>query len=555
MKNTLLKKDALKARFWPSFFCTGAFAFTFILYGALQFFLTNSTKFPFYFNEIFAPLLLFSILVFLALLFISVILPEKAYLVYISIIMGITIGGFLQGTSLNIDFGLLDGYQIPWHEYTGHAIFNSMLWLAILAGMIVLCMRKVKAWRLACITFSIGIIAAGLIQLALPFYRVLRQNNTRDTMYLSSEGILDVSAEENILVFTLDYMDLADVEAIISEDPHFFDPLEGFTQYPDHVSVYGGTYPSVAFMFSGEYATRSQIRSFDDAFFERAWSRACNELLQDLAAQDYAISLYLPPTAAYRDARVFNNMVQNVALEDSDSVTINTPLIIGKLLRFSAYKYAPHVLKQFFWIPLGYFDDTVVIRENLPARYSFDDPAFYDALCSEQLQTNDFPKQFSVIHLYGAHPPYTKNALAQAVSEDETNRIEAAKGAFHIVFEYLKQLRDLGLYDTSSIIITADHGNSRIGYSVETGMPNTILYIKPQYSNMPLEISEKSVSHENFRATIAYFAGVTNEEYYGDSVFTAPDIPIGGIRKHYQLSMEFEIAGDSRDAHNWKQLR
>ncbi len=89
-----------------------------------------------------------------------------------------------------------------------------------------------------------------------------------------------------------------------------------------------------------------------------------------------------------------------------------------------------------------------------------------------------------------------------------------------IVYEYLDQLRAIGLYDNSEIIITADHGQNYLnepqqlqkrGLNKNTSSP--ILLIKKRNSSGPLCISYAPVSHDEFCATVIESVGANSDAY------------------------------------------
>lgn len=58
---------------------------------------------------------------------------------------------------------------------------------------------------------------------------------------------------------------------------------------------------------------------------------------------------------------------------------------------------------------------------------------------------------------------------------------EQAKGAFKMVFDYLDELKRLGVYEDATIVITADHGQwpSNGDREPMTGPRLTALFVKP----------------------------------------------------------------------------
>ena len=84
-------------------------------------------------------------------------------------------------------------------------------------------------------------------------------------------------------------------------------------------------------------------------------------------------------------------------------------------------------------------------------------------------------------------------------------------GHFYVISEYIQQMKDFHIYDTSTIIITTDHGDFED--------PNSILFIKPAGQRQDeMTISHAPISQAEFMATIAEAAGLEKEQF-GKSIF------------------------------------
>ncbi len=148
------------------------------------------------------------------------------------------------------------------------------------------------------------------------------------------------------------------------------------------------------------------------------------------------------------------------------------------------------------------------------------DSQFYHNLCKEKLSISDDKKgAFRIYHLYGAHSPYylTENATLDFESGDP---ITQWKGCMRITYEYIEQLRDNGLYEDATIIITADHGLNRTqrtalkdkGITV-TDDSNPIFIIKRAgEKRKSIEVIDKEVTDDSFTSTILKSINPTDTE-------------------------------------------
>lgn len=122
-------------------------------------------------------------------------------------------------------------------------------------------------------------------------------------------------------------------------------------------------------------------------------------------------------------------------------------------------------------------------------------------------------KTYRMIHLEGAHPPYSISESTELVTDGSGNAIIASKGALNIVYEYIGQLKKMGTYDDSTIVVMADHG------APHTGISNPLLLVKPRGSTGELRISSAPVCQADVIPTVLSDLGLNQEEKFGRSVY------------------------------------
>jgi hypothetical protein len=152
--------------------------------------------------------------------------------------------------------------------------------------------------------------------------------------------------------------------------------------------------------------------------------------------------------------------------------------------------------------------------------------------------------------------------LSEDLQYDKTGRaisaVSQGKGSLKIVYEYLRQLKELGKYDDATIIITADHGNIAY-YDAENDRPSVtcmpIMMVKEPYqSNPSLVISDAPVSQAEIMPTVLKNVGAEYDgmgrtfseiSEYEDRVRYYRGITLDGVEKL------FEVSGDASDINNW----
>ena len=180
---------------------------------------------------------------------------------------------------------------------------------------------------------------------------------------------------------------------------------------------------------------------------------------------------------------------------------------------------------------------------------------FCDKLESEGLTARNGDKTFVVQHLMGTH--LFKNDEFGKYKEGASYE-ETTLGCLHIVSQYIRQMKEVGVYDNSTIIITADHG-------WEYGQ-QPVFFIKEAGASLDeIEDNNAPVSFHELLPTIARIAGVDmtgatiydfkpDEKrertlYIRNYLEEYPDVPYfgGGKTGTSNVYMGFTYTGDESD--------
>ena len=179
--------------------------------------------------------------------------------------------------------------------------------------------------------------------------------------------------------------------------------------------------------------------------------------------------------------------------------------------------------------------------------------------------SDNYDKAFRLYHLWGAHPggDFDRN-LNEGKKVDA---YESALGDFKIIREYIAEMKKLGIYDDSTIIITTDHGLSMSTSDekpLELGRAvRGLMMVKPAGTEgkVGMSTSNAQVCHQDLFATVIHSFG-GNTEDYGRTIFEIGEDE-QRTRLYYHSMMlsdidgeivlrEYAITGDGRDFNNWK---
>ncbi|MCL1896410.1 MAG: hypothetical protein FWG03_07685 [Clostridiales bacterium] len=518
---------------------------TFILFGCIDLAAQNSMDMPFRLSEAAPAVFACFAACFAASLFVLPLFRGLLYEILLALVVCVLIAGYIQGTFLNIGLGELTGDEILWGAYGGMMAGSAVFWACMAAAVFALWRFAKPAWRGLTVFAPLLLI---VIQ-AVALVPVLGSSGAnQDGIYgtewggseetLSVAGIDELAREKNTIVFLLDRLDEEFVDEIEELDPHFFDSLDGFTKFDDNISYYVSTFPSVTAMLTGH---RYYFDGPVSGYFDYAWENA--GLMHELKARGTDIKLYMARGYIYDKPEQLQGIASNILVPEYD---FDARVALVKLLKLSAFRYAPMPAKPAFWLSPTEFADAIYLT-SAASPYITNDFAFYDMLTTQRLKKTDEGQAFFFYHLLGAHDPIRMDENIQQ-SYDSTPARQAM-GAFGIVYEYIDQMKALGLYEDATIIITGDHGMMQ-----EDGVSSpalTGLFVKPAGSyGAPLARSQAPVCPGELAATIMW-------SMFGDSGGFGPtyfDIGEGdpAVREYITNLKCYEITGDGRDFSNWE---
>lgn len=474
-----------------------------VIFPPCELYLSNVNEFLFPFWDYFSIILLYSCILSIV-YFIGMywLIPSKWLDIYVVIIFGITFLNYLQGNILNGSLGVLDGSKQTWSVQ--QICLNIVVWVVV-AGVIFTITYKGKAKIFKYICAYIALVQC----VTLVILGVQSEKKKQNQYYtLTTDSMLELGTEENTIVFVLDWYDNQILNWVLEADENFLQPLQDFTWYQDVTSKYAFTEMSIPYLLTGIDWT---VEEEADKYRERIFSDNENVLSQIYDA-GYEVGIYTSPKYV---STTVKDQVVNYSKEIEYSCNFTD--VIEVTNKSTRYKNAPFLLKSLFWYSTNDIDKLTVSQNVFDTT---NDVWFYQDLKKKELKVKDTCKKaYRFYHLWGAHVPCNMNDKMESV--ENGSRTEQAIGDLKIVFEYIDQMKKLGVYDNATIIITADHGQNTVlnikNYNEhyedrklqETSSP--ILFVKqPQQRQDNIRTCDYHVSHKEVVSSIADSAGVLN---------------------------------------------
>ena len=589
MEKTNEKKNRFKTyfsnrkdRILPATLISLAISLIIFLSVPLDIYSANAKELRFMFSDILSRLLLCGLGVALILFITQYFVPQIIYKILRGLYLSVGIMLFLQSYYLNIGLTSLAGDDaITVTEMVGKStvVVNTIIWSVVVIGVTTasIFVKKIKIVRLTALILTAIVLLPTFVTTSVnamttdfskgsAFEEMKEEEPNYVPRFLTTKNLNNVATDKNVVVFVIDRLDNEKyLEPNLKKYKHYFNSWGGFTYFNDNLSMYGRTYPSVAYML-----TRKEINAEEKRkdYFIRAYGE--NQTLSKLNQEGYSINIYTDTYYGYYDAFYLPEYISNTMTASEDSLyreTTQTHRLFRANMMMGLYRLLPFKLKDLVGgVSSTSLNKYVVYKsdELTHPETSTDMKDAYNEITKQDF-SNDGDKQFSFIHVSGCHSvPYDDN-WKTAKGKTKNNINVSLKNSFKIIDEYIAEMKKLGVYDNSTIIITGDHGYADDNLKLLNKPKITGLFVKPaSTSTGNLVTSTAQVSHENLWGTIFKSEGISfDETIYGKSVFDIPE-GVDQTRKyvwhrftvtHTRISENiYQITGSGKNFDNWTKI-
>ncbi len=570
-EGTLKPKGRIGVAFLISFFTV----FTILVVAPLELVASNARDLSFNLNDVAGPVIIAGLVITLILTVLLSLLRKRTFNVAVAFVGAIGVASYVQAVFLNGGMPLADGHEVIWSNFTTQMIVSGVIWLAIIAAAVTFSLLKARQLRTGLLVTATALIivqAVGVTSLWGPAIAAsIDAHAEHQQVVATREGLYSVSSKKNVVVFVLDTTDTAYVQKLYDEYPETFAPLTGFTWYRNSV---GSMIPTRYGIPSLLFENRIKPEQSASDFFQN-WSNA-SHYLNDINQLGYSVGLYTDNfNWAYTD--YMHNRTINYH-EPRGRGTENQLDVLGALrilYKTALCRDMPWVFKPRFW----YYTEDLNMRMrrqvdmdevDLSSQpYTEDDLKYYQELQHYGLSIDNTGQNgsFHFVHLLGSHPPYTLDRNVEPTNDPNKQNVEEqTMGAYRIVAQYIAELKRLGVYENTSFIITADHGEWYLtDGDIQKPSAPVIMY-KPagqtaEEAAQPMQISDAPVWHYDILAQTLEDMGADQQTL---SNYTTPldESYEGEVRPRYYLETisennhdaelrEFVINGNATNFNNW----
>ena len=555
------------ARFGLAFLVSAFCALTVLFVAPVELIAGASGDLLFGLSDVWGIMLVFALAVALAISLVLSIFRGKWYLGLLTLAFCVGFACYIQAAFLNGGLPEANGKDVNWvGDHMASMVVSAIIWLVIIVVPLVVCLKKPRVTRavVACLSAALLIVqGVGVASLFIGD----DDASANGPIIVTEDGLFEVSDKANVVVFVLDNYDTKVFEQAFRDDPAMLEQMDGFVWYKNSAGVMIPTSFAVPYLLTGIDPDENEDLS---TYLERRYTES--SFLEDLHATNYSIGVYTDTFGlAYLDddqeqTEIYDNVMNIHPVSEAIRVSPKDTILL--LTRCSLYRDMPWVFKPRFWFYTDELNTRIPIRSDggdpSQKRYYIDDAGFFGELQTRGLavQGGDYDGAFRFIHMLGAHSPYNLDEMSNNVGVGNSDQQRQARGSMRMVGDYLRRLKEMGLYDKTAVIITSDHGDWRASMGEPTESTEPILLCKPagELAFEGVRESSAPVSHADFQASVLDAMGADCSSY--GATYSAFGEDDARIRNFYHIThddhsrirslMKYEISGDVLDFDNWR---
>ena len=465
---------------------------------------------------------------------IGLLLPKGPHQRYISILFVIGILIWMQGNILVWKYGLLDGQGIDWTIGTWRGWVDGTLWIVLLVTAYIFYRKIYKIVGFA----SITILSFQIILLAFTsFQQPVIWKMESEGSHRAPDYVFEFSPKQNVIHIILDAYQSDIFKDIIDDDyDHYYTSLEGFTFFEETTGSFPTTKMSIPAIFSGKvYKNDITMPKFYDYVFK---GKTINNILYD---SGYEVDI----VAHGIRGRYSNNYLipEPYGVTKQQYKQANSAFMLDLVF----FRQTPHFIKKFIYNDQSWFfqrlwnsQSDLSMNRKRSFRYFAHEDFLSDLITKAKVSATRDKPVYKFIHLMTSHVPVVVNEdclfAGQALPLNRKNLKIQLQCVFDHVIELLNKLKLIGVYESSLIIIHADHGAGRKvnmrnmdineldgGFVNENlaslaGTFAPLMIIKPPYSKGRLNISSAQTELTDIPATISSILNLA-DKFEGKSAF------------------------------------
>ena len=367
------------------------------------------------------------------------------------IFLGVALAVFVQLLFLDRNLPVMNTIG-EWMDVETEKVISFHVWALclILPGLSSLFHREdIEKWVRGLL--SAGLSATAVIVTVLLACGIGAPENGQ--WYASKNGEFELSPNENIIVFSIDQMDEQWIGEYVVNNARYMEMLYDFTHYSNVTAPTSASSRNLPALLTGSAYPAVGDKS---VFYSDAYQNS--PLIKEMQKGNRALSVlaskeHLSDGALIAGPDGIGNLVRNPVHEIR-----SMGAMIGDVLKLTQYYAVPYSLKP------GYVFNTDLSIANIPVKaadvYQEDVKDVADDLRDQGLSTGDESLKMVL---------YNLNGIDVVMNDDEieTNLLNTEiSERFDLIMDYIVALKELGLYDSATIMITGGQGYNQLNQNV-----------------------------------------------------------------------------------------
>lgn len=441
---------------------------------------------------------------------------------------------YIQGFILVWNYGLLDGNDIDWWSLGAPLWIDIAVWIALVVlGMFF--WRRFNSFYNTML-FVLLFLAVSNIFIAYP---KISKRLISPSQFSDAKSLFELSPDRNVIQIVLDAFESPAFDYILKQDSNYNEMFEDFTYFRDSLASFPTTAASIPVILSGRvYDNSIPIKDF----LSDALPHSLPSFLRDNGSQ---VSLV---TLSHYCQFIKSDLCLPLDQVNQRDFSKIEQLQYARLLDLSLFRALPHPLKPFIYNDqLWFLERFMQSRKGPPSHINSIE---FVNLFERQVKIGQAKSAYTFIHLLIPHTPLALDRECNYTKKfsrlTPPNLAEQSRCALFLTNKILVRIKELGLWENSMVVISADHGvRVNFGhYKKIKGIPDIakalpILLVKPFGKHGHLKRSNAPGMLLDLSNTIATELGLAHN-FPGSSLF---ELKEGQKRerifRHYSWKHEF----------------
>lgn len=404
------------------------------------------------------------------------------YLVAITTGLGLCV--YVQAMFMNQYLGTMDGTEPEWNKHLLFGTINIIIWIAIVLSPVIV--RKVApSYFSKVISIVTGIVL--FIELLATASMVCSANQnvwsrTADTYYIDGSKQFQLSKEKNVVVFIMDALGSGCTQKCFEFYPEDKEIVKDFIWYADARSNYSDTFPGILNELTGSFLVVPG-KNYYDIIYKTWHSLSAKSFYKQIKDAGYDARFYIKKTKdMIGPEEYYHEYFTNVVGADI-KYKIDYNRLHFCLKQITGFSSLPFFIKKQFFYSFDFSDNVVqkIVLDNTSYQKQIfnSNQEVLKKMTSSGITSSADKPILSFHYMLGAHRPFNYDEKCNKVDVPFNNAIPPTRGCFYFISEFIRLLKEAGIYDETAIFVLADHGG-RGEYATPYDM---MFMVKPFHEN------------------------------------------------------------------------